>query len=325
MSDEPSLADNLRTIEAARVNSAYETLEGNSLSILRALARFLLTLKLDDTFVLRPTSRPFSNINIESAQDMDDWAFIAHRATANLSTAVKSLADLPVTHDDKEKRRKTFSNCAQNFIRSWSFWLAALEPARESSALAEGLRRNLEQSQQNAHAIQSLLEDAQEAVKKIGAGQHAKAFFDLYKSYSGRAWLALACTVSVATLFVIFVIYSGNHTISIPKDDYSKLAQVIVGKLLGLGVLYYMLVLAARSYRANAHLAAVNRHRATALQIFRTFADSTSDDQTKNAVLLETTRSIYSHTSTGFLSGEDPSSPIQVVEILKALAPNKGQ
>jgi hypothetical protein len=103
------------------------------------------------------------------------------------------------------------------------------------------------------------------------------------------------------------------------------LVQIVVGKLLGLGVLYYLLVLAARSYRANAHLAAVNRHRATALQVFSTFADSSSDEQTKNAVLLETTRCIYSHTSTGFLSGEEPSSPVQVVEILKALAPNQSR
>jgi hypothetical protein len=50
----------------------------------------------------------------------------------------------------------------------------------------------------------------------------------------------------------------------------------------------------------------VNRHRALGLKTFQAFSAATSDNHTKDAVLMETTHSIFANTNTGLLN--EPSS-----------------
>jgi hypothetical protein len=68
------------------------------------------------------------------------------------------------------------------------------------------------------------------------------------------------------------------------------------------------------------HQAVTNRHRALSLQTFQAFSAAASDDETRNAVLTETTRSIFASTASGYIdteSGQD--SPMKIVEISRTL------
>ena len=76
-------------------------------------------------------------------------------------------------------------------------------------------------------------------------------------------------------------------------------------------------------YKAAKHQAAVNRHRGNALKTFQAFVKATNDDSTRDAVLLETTRSIFALTNTGYLdTGGEGSSDgaVKVLEIVKSIA-----
>jgi len=67
-----------------------------------------------------------------------------------------------------------------------------------------------------------------------------------------------------------------------------------------------------RNHRSQSHLAVVNNQKAEALKTFKTFIESAESSEIRDAVLLETTRSIFSPTVTGFLGPNEelPSSPI---------------
>lgn len=61
----------------------------------------------------------------------------------------------------------------------------------------------------------------------------------------------------------------------------------------------------------------MNRHRAIALGTFETFVAGTSDDVTKNAILMEATRSIFAPVQTGYVAGDDDNSIGRVVEVVE--------
>jgi plasmid stabilization system protein ParE len=339
MADDPSLKVVLQRIVNARVHPVYETanaeaarpedLIGKDVSIVRAFARRLLTLDLDGILPPQPQQLPNQVAAYVSAylSNVDQNAFreniiAAHAATKGLAGAFDQISDMPRDGHQSKSNRENFLLCAGRFVIGWSILFPSLE-AVAGGDIPERTRKVLEEAERHGTEIKNILATSRTAVSEIGAEKHAQEFSNLCKNYQKRANRWLAFTILAAVLFAVLVIASGYWTFSIPRDEYGKLAQVVVGKVLLLGVAYYLIVFCSRSYRANAHLAAINLHRATALQVFKTFAESSDDEQTKNAILLETTRCIYSHTSTGFLTGEDPSSPVQVVEILKALAPNR--
>ena len=83
-------------------------------------------------------------------------------------------------------------------------------------------------------------------------------------------------------------------------------------------ILSYIVVWSGKIYKAHKHNYVVNRHRQNALSSFETFIKATSDDATKNAVLIQATQSIFVPQHTGYIGYESDilSSP-QILEIIK--------
>ncbi len=323
----PTFTDHLKQISSANIHDSYSAPTERSLKLMQGLANLLLQLDPDGNLPRANNNNPTPNLyhmlqshgTVQFQMRVD----LAFGATTQLAQMLQQIESLPQDQASLNRNIEALSHRADLFFSAWDYLLPALQASVGNTSAAT--QRAKEEAEQHTKAIKELLHDSQEAAKRIGAGEHAKQFSVLADQYKKLAQRWQYGTFGMVALFIAIVILTGYWTISIHENEYGKLVQVVVGKVLALGVLYYMVVFFARCYRANAHLEAVNRHRATALQIFKTFADAAGDDQTKNAILLETTRSIYAHTSTGFLSGEDPSSPIQIVEILKALGPNKNQ
>ena len=70
------------------------------------------------------------------------------------------------------------------------------------------------------------------------------------------------------------------------------------------------------------HQASVYRFKALGLQTFRAFSSGASDAQTKDAVLMETTRAIFSVQDSGYIdSSSGGDSETKVVEIVKSVVP----
>jgi hypothetical protein len=326
MSDQPSITDTLKSLESATVYEKFDDIIKRYSQLIGKFAGFLLTLNPEGVLPHLNTQNwnTFAQLRTDGNISLQDRTGHAYFCTRQLAQFSGQLAGPPTDQQRRNAIQDSFSISASEFLAAWGILVPVLQADSGAGAIAR-TREALDEVQNIRKSMATLLSDSQEAAKSIGAGRHAEAFKMLSDQYKKNAAFWLRWTVVIVVVFSILVIASGIWTFSIPKDDPGRLVQVVVGKVVLLGVLYYLLVLFARSYRANAHLAAVNLHRATALQIFATFADATADEQTKNAILLETTRSIYSHTSTGFLVGEDPSSPVQIVEILKALGPKQSQ
>jgi hypothetical protein len=98
--------------------------------------------------------------------------------------------------------------------------------------------------------------------------------------------------------------------------------QLAITKVVILSTLFTAAIACSRIYRAHRHNYVVNQHRRNALRTFQAFVEAPgADAQTKNAVLLEATKCIFSQQPTGYISSEQDSQPSQILEIVRQLKP----
>jgi hypothetical protein len=187
---------------------------------------------------------------------------------------------------------------------------------------AEGERMALEGLRREAGAI---IEQARSVAGQAGVGQFSTEFeshASAMEQAAGR-WLLISAGSFTATLAVasitIYLSYSEGYT-------PIQIAQATTGKVLIVGLLATATFWCSRIYRSNKHQAAISRHRALALKTFLAFTKSASDSQTKDAVLLETTRSIFAHSNPGYFPDADGGGhdPARIIELFRSGASPSG-
>lgn len=172
--------------------------------------------------------------------------------------------------------------------------------------------------------IQDVLDKARQAGVEVGVAQHYIIFKEESEEHKKLSDLWLKRTVNV----LIGIGLAGIALLFIPPHDKAtiSLIQFTVTKIVVLSVLFYGLAICTRNYKAHKHNSILNKHRQNALNTFETFTKAAGNDtQTKSAVLLEATHTIFSNQQTGYLNNDsDSDSPNKIIEIFKNVS-DKGQ
>jgi len=170
--------------------------------------------------------------------------------------------------------------------------------------------------------IEQTVEKAKQAAEEVGVVQHAIHFkqeADDHKSAANR-WLWVTSLLGLLTLALAIgsiVLYFSN----LPSWSTSQSIQLAVSKVIIFSVLFYGLVGSARIYRSHRHNYVVNKHRQNALSTFEAFAKAARDEQTKSAVLLQTTQCIFSPQHSGYISQDsDAGNYSSVLEVIRGIA-----
>lgn len=168
--------------------------------------------------------------------------------------------------------------------------------------------------------IDKIIVQAREASAAAGAAVFTEDFSRQANTLEGQAisWLRITGILAAGTLATavafLFLIKGG--------DDKLEIAQRITSKIVILGILLTATIWCGRIYKALKHQAAIYRFEALGLQTFRAFSAGASDTATKDAVLMETTRSIFSNQDSGYIDkGDSGDSDIKIVEVVKSVLP----
>jgi hypothetical protein len=130
---------------------------------------------------------------------------------------------------------------------------------------------------------------------------------------------ALAAVANYSVSAYLLNEFSRMPSSQVPSFPTSLTLQFTIAKVIlftiGLSAAYW----SARVYRSHRHNSIVNKHRANALTSFQEFVVTATDQEVKNAVLLQTTSCIYAPQPTGFSSGNetDGDSPLKILEIVR--------
>lgn len=179
----------------------------------------------------------------------------------------------------------------------------------------------------------SFIKDAEETLEKIhraagemGVAQHSSHFEKqaIEHETNSKRWLLTTGILAAVTL-AAGILMGINLFVRVGSLTASQSIQLVVAKLIIFSILYSATVWSGRVYKSELHNYVINRHRQNALRTFEAFVKAAEDKQTKDSVLLQATRSIFSCQASGFTSsGDVPESP-QLVEIIRSLSSTKIQ
>lgn len=174
-----------------------------------------------------------------------------------------------------------------------------------------------------AKEIEDIITKAREASAGAGAAVFTKDFDKEATILSDNAskWLIATALLGIATLIIAVLTWFWT-----PGGlDQGQIWQKVASKFIVLSILLTATLWCGKVYKALMHQSTINRHRALSLQTFQAFLAASSDVQTKDAVLIETTRSIFAQGITGYVESASSSSEpdSRVIEIVKSIVPNK--
>ncbi len=189
---------------------------------------------------------------------------------------------------------------------------------RDGKALVEKATDDIQkQAQQMADIIA--------AARQASAGAGVAVFHTDFEteatnlSKKAQNWLRMTEILASFTVVVAVAFYF----IAEPSSDIRHIAQLLTTKLAVLAVLISATVWCGRIYKALMHQSAVYKFKALGLRTFQAFSQGASNPATKDTVLTETTKSIFSNHQTGYI-GDSPSSEsdLKIVEVVKSVFPN---
>ena len=188
------------------------------------------------------------------------------------------------------------------------------------------LERLAVQAEEEARAatkkLDETLQDAQAAAAEMGVSQHSIHFKNEADRHQKRKVVWQWITVGIGVVILIAGVW--NLRLAWSENDVTSVSQVVqigLAKLFLFGVLSFGLVWASRVFRAESHNVVINRHRQNSLSSFKAFVSATGDESTKNAVLVQATRSIFSHQPSGFVQETQGKSGDQMTEVIRSLPP----
>lgn len=184
-------------------------------------------------------------------------------------------------------------------------------------------KKSKEESEKKLKELNDIIANAKSFATKAGVSKHSAVFQteSEYHETEAKKWLGYTRNILIAIAFVAI----GLAFLGLYFKENAEIVQFAITKIVVLTALFYGLAITNRNYKAHKHNAIMNKHRQNALSTFETFSTAASaDDQTKNAVLIETTHSIFSNQQTGYLKTEgDSDSNSKIIEIIKS-ASTKG-
>jgi len=183
-------------------------------------------------------------------------------------------------------------------------------------AIADTATTSIKEEQGRMKALVASMEDM---ARQSGVTNQADHFRVLANGYRAAVWGWGAGAVIAGLGLYLYVYYlnigaTGNETPMV-------LAARFLPRLITVTLLSTALIFCIRNFSAMMHNLIVNRHRQTALKTFKTFVNSTEDDGTRNAVLIQATQAIFAPQPSGYLKNEAEMPQVnQVTEIVRGLA-----
>lgn len=139
-------------------------------------------------------------------------------------------------------------------------------------------------------------------------------------------WLITSLTLSalLITLLLISIDKGWLNPINTIQDN--KISNItynipnILTKLFIVSLLLYIISFSFRQYSINRHLQTLNTHRRNALNSYKLFSDSiTNDTISRNALMLQVAKSIYENDATGYLNIKQTDTNFNIIELAKTI------
>lgn len=165
--------------------------------------------------------------------------------------------------------------------------------------------------------INKIVQAAKEASASVGVAHFTADFIAEANTMEeqARTWLIATATLGFAALIsaIYFLLAEPN------LSSIANAIQYVSSKILILVLLITATLWCGNLYKAAKHQATANKFKGNALKTFQAFINATDDDGVRDAVLIETTRAIFSESATGYIDNDNSSTEksTKIVEVIR--------
>lgn len=176
-----------------------------------------------------------------------------------------------------------------------------------------------QQHQAMQRETMALISQLRSAAGQSGVSRFAGTFDALSESHrkSTKWWLLAAggfgaLAITAAYLFLVEFPISGN------LEQFENV-YILVTRLVVIGFAAIACGWCASMYRVRAHLAEVNKHRATALATFSLFVASAEGPEARDAILKASLRAIFAPGLTGLVNSKDEKANNEIIGVIQSM------
>lgn len=184
----------------------------------------------------------------------------------------------------------------------------------EAKSLLEKSERDVSSKSEE---INKIIQAAREASASVGVAHFTADFLSEAEAMEAQALLWLKTTTTLAALSLIVSVYFLFATPDISTT--ASAIQYVSSKILILVLLITATLWCGNMYKAAKHQAVANKFKGNSLKTFQAFVKATEDSAVRDAILVETTRAIFSESATGYIGNDNSSTEksTKIVEIVK--------
>ena len=167
--------------------------------------------------------------------------------------------------------------------------------------------------------IDSVVLAAKEASATVGVEHFSANFAEEATTHKTNAtkWLVTTVTLVVLTLLSTVLLYC---FVTIGDNATTpQIIQVLSTKIVLISIFFTATLWAGKMYKATIHQMIINKHRSNSLRTFQAFIKASNEVSTRDAVLMETTKSIFSILPSGYIDNEKSASSnnTSIIEVIK--------
>lgn len=209
-----------------------------------------------------------------------------------------------------------------------------LNPSEIEDKVAQAFRSIKEiekikgEAQKTKENIDLAVKEVRDALGKEGALISATDFEEQAKEHKNlsRKWFWGSIGSIGATAILVVILFSGrlpSLNLINAGNDYPRIVQITVFKLVLLSIAYLLVYQALKNYKINQHLYVLNRHRQLTLLVYPLMAKATNEQEQSNAIVTQAAKAIFDPGTTGYLDGDDNPNPVNLTEIINRVVDRK--
>ena len=265
----------------------------------------------------------------------EDIVIEATSRAQTLKDAIGEIRGFNIKEGNPGERKESISSSVSaaynEFFKQVQHWIAYLAYSHgDWRASMDEISGNVKQSndvlneakeeiERKQHEIDEVVTATKEAAAEAGVAVFTGDFQKEAKKLqiSAYGWLISTGVLAGITLWVARYFFFESSLAAENTFNWASIINQTTTKLIILGTLITATIWCGKIYRALKHQVTINKHRANALKTFQAFAKAASNDTVRDAVLLETTRSIFDPRPSGYLDQEASSGKNEQTRIIK--------
>lgn len=188
------------------------------------------------------------------------------------------------------------------------------EKVKESNELINKLKSDSEE-------FNSKVNDLFDSIKELGVSKYAECFKNQSKFHKSESdkWMKWTIGLSIATFVFTFLTLYGEQLLNLKYTDTNYI-NIAVSKFAIFTLLSTATFWCGNIYKSHWHNYIVNQHRQNAMSTFEIFFNSATNEEIKNAILLQSSQAIFTLQHSGFLKGsQDSGNQTQILEIVRGM------